>query len=203
MTSRGILIVFSGPSGVGKDSVLRTYMQSSSNCVLSISATTRELRPGEVDGIDYHFISLEDFEQMASQGEFLEYAEFSGNYYGTPAGWVEENLSAGKNVFIEIELKGAAKVRKDHPEALFIFLMPPCLDVLENRLRSRGTEDEAAIRRRLAVARAEIELGKDYDFVITNHTIKKSCEQLAAVVEAAPCHIKYKRRFIEEVLENA
>jgi guanylate kinase len=170
--------------------------------VLSLSATTREKRPGEAQGNDYNFISRQKFEEMIAAGEFLEYTEFSGNYYGTPVRWVKDKLASGKNVIIEIELKGAAQVRINYPHAVFVFLMPPSLSVLESRLRKRGTEDEQSILSRLRIARSEIAQGEIYDFVIVNHTIEKSCEQLRAVIGAAPCHIKYKRDYLRRILNH-
>lgn len=203
MTERGLLIVFSGPSGVGKDTILKAFMPKNEDCVLSLSTTTRAIRPNETDGVSYNFTDRASFEEMIAKGELLEYAEFAGNYYGTPAAWVEEKLAAGKHVILEIELKGAAKIRALRPEALFLFLMPPSMKVLEERLRRRGTENEAEILRRLAIAKEEIALGRDYDFVVINENIEKTCGQLAVIIAAAPCHIKYKRDVIQEVLQHA
>ncbi|MDR2908824.1 MAG: guanylate kinase [Oscillospiraceae bacterium] len=203
MTERGLLIVFSWPSGVGKDTVLRAFMPRCANCALSISTTTRLIRRDETDGVAYNFVSREAFESMIAAGELLEYAEFAGNYYGTPASWVEEKLNEGKNVILEIELRGAARVRELRPEALFVFLMPPSLKILEERLRRRGTEDEAEIKRRLKIAKEEIKLGESYDFVIVNEDIERTCGLLAAVVSAAPCHVKYGRDALREVLKDA
>ena len=163
---RGLLIVLSGPSGVGKGTVRKElFSQPDTNYEYSISMTTRNPREGEVDGVDYFFRTREEFESLIEQGGLLEHAEFVGNYYGTPLAYVQETLEAGRDVFLEIEVQGAAQIRKKAPEALFIFLAPPSISELEQRLVGRGTETEDVIARRIATAREEVEMMSLYDYV--------------------------------------
>ena len=203
MLKRGILIVFSGPSGVGKDTILATFMQTRSDCALSVSATTRSPRPGEVDGVHYHFVSKDEFRRMAEQGKMLEYAEYSGNCYGTPKEPAEALLAAGKNVILEIEPVGAMIVREKCPGAVFVFLMPPSVQMLRNRLAGRGTEDEAAIQKRLDIAKTEMKAAGRYDYIIINNTVRESCEKLSAIITAAGCAVDNMADFIKEVLKDA
>ena len=200
---RGQLIVFSGPSGVGKGTILAKYMEGRSNICYSVSATTRSPRPGEVDGQQYFFLTKEKFEEMIGADQMLEYARYSGNYYGTPKQFVEDKLAAGVDVVLEIEVQGAAKVRAACPEALFIFVLPPSYEVLCSRLTSRGTEDAATVQRRLDAAVGELSQAGTYDYVIVNDDLDQAVEELATVVRAARCSVKFQKKLIEEVLKNA
>lgn len=203
MTNRGLLIVVSGPSGVGKDTILKAFMPQRNDTVLSISAATRAPRRDEMDGVHYHFMSRSAFEEMIARDEMLEYAEFAGNYYGTPKTWVESQLAAGKHVILEIELKGARKIREKCPDAVFIFLMPPSMQVLRERLTARGTETPECIEARLEVAKTEIRQVHMYQYVIVNNTVAESCDKLDAVITAAACATQNMKDFIQEVCDNA
>jgi guanylate kinase len=185
---RGLLIVLSGPSGVGKGTVRKElFSQPDTNYEYSISMTTRQPREGEEDGIDYFFRSREDFEQLISEGKLLEYAEYVGNYYGTPLDYVNETLDAGRDVFLEIEVVGAAQVREKVPDGLFIFLAPPSLTELENRLIGRGTEPQDVITSRIGKAREEFEMMNLYDYVVENDEVHHACEKINAIVLAEHC----------------
>lgn len=185
---RGLLIVLSGPSGVGKGTVRKElFSHPGTNYEYSISMTTRNPREGEVDGVDYFFRSREEFEQMIDEGKLLEYAEYVGNYYGTPLDYVNETLEAGRDVFLEIEVVGAAQVRKKVPDGLFIFLAPPSLSDLETRLIGRGTEAAHVIADRVAKARQELEMMHLYDYVVENDEVAKACDRINAIVTAEHC----------------
>ncbi|MFJ8234420.1 guanylate kinase [Ureibacillus sp. NPDC094379] len=185
---KGLLIVLSGPSGVGKGTVRKElFSQAGTNYEYSISMTTRSPREGEVDGVDYFFKSRVEFEELIEQGGLLEHAEFVGNYYGTPLAYVNETLEAGRDVFLEIEVQGAAQIREKLPEALFIFLAPPSLSELQNRLIGRGTETEDIIQKRIATAREELEMMSLYDYVVENDEIQKACDKINAIIVAEHC----------------
>ena len=192
-TKRGRLVVVSGPSGVGKGTVLK-YVLEREDFVYSVSATTRSPREGEADGVNYFFITREKFEDMISGGELIEYAEYNGNYYGTPKFFVEKMLSEGKNVILEIEVKGAVQVKLIVPEATFIFIAPESRDILEARLRGRGTETEDVIAGRLSIAEKEIRSCLMYDYIVINRD--GGAEECAADIVAAvkaegmkPCNV--------------
>ncbi|MDX8365009.1 guanylate kinase [Cytobacillus sp. IB215665] len=188
MKERGLLIVLSGPSGVGKGTVRKAlFSQSDIKLHYSISMTTRKPREGEVDGVDYFFKSREEFESLIAQSKLLEWAEFVGNYYGTPVDYVEKTLQEGKDVFLEIEVQGAMQVRKAFPEGLFIFLMPPSLTELENRITTRGTESNEVINNRMNAAKQEIEMMNAYDYVVENDEVELACERIKAIVTAEHC----------------
>lgn len=185
---RGLLIVLSGPSGVGKGTVRKElFKQPNTNYEYSISMTTRKPRSGEVDGVDYFFKSREEFEQLIEEGGLLEYAEFVGNYYGTPLAYVNETLDAGRDVFLEIEVQGAAQIREKVPEALFIFLAPPSISELEKRLIGRGTESEEIIKQRIEAAKEELEMMSLYDYVVENDEIQNACDKINAIIVAEHC----------------
>jgi len=186
-TYDGTLIIFSGPSGSGKDTVLNELLQKYDDVKLSISATTRKPRENEVDGVHYYFISKEDFEKKIDDNEMLEYAVYGDNYYGTPYDFVNKNLSEGKNVILEIEVQGAMQIKKRFADALFIFVTPESRAELSDRLHSRGTEEEEVINRRLAIADREIPASFLYDYIIINERGKQQCavEDFFSAVRAA------------------
>ncbi len=188
MKEKGLLIVLSGPSGVGKGTVRKAiFSQEDTEFEYSISMTTRKPREGEVDGVDYFFKTREEFEELITQGRLLEYAEFVGNYYGTPVDYVRETLDSGKDVFLEIEVQGAQQVREKFPEGLFIFLAPPSLSELQNRLVTRGTETNDIIKGRMDTARKEIEMMNLYDFIVENDTVENACHKIKSIVQAEHC----------------
>ncbi|WP_025785113.1 guanylate kinase [Sporosarcina sp. D27] len=192
---RGLLIVLSGPSGVGKGTVRKElFTQPDTNYEYSISMTTRLPREGEVDGVDYFFRPREVFETLIEEGKLLEHAEYVGNYYGTPLDYVNETLDSGRDVFLEIEVVGAAQVREKMPDGLFIFLAPPSLSHLEQRLVGRGTEVLEVIASRVAKARDELEMMDLYDYVVENDEVTKACDRINAIVTAEHC----RRERVEE-----
>ena len=177
----GKLIVLTGPSGVGKGTLLRSLLQRHPELYLSVSATTRQPRPGEIDGQHYYFVSRDKFEEMVSAGELLEWAEYAGNYYGTPLTAVERQIQLGQSVILEIEVVGARKIHHTFPTALRLFVLPPSLAELEQRIRGRGQDSEEAIARRLSRAKAEIEAADEFDVQIVNDDM----EQALLLIEAA------------------
>ncbi len=184
MNKPGILIVFSGPSGAGKDTVLKELLAADPNICLSVSATTRAPREGEQDGKDYFFLTRPQFEEMIQKGEMLEHAEYCDNYYGTPRRPVEEALAQGKDVILEIEVAGASQIIRDCPRCVSIFLMPPSLEVLENRLRRRQTDNEEAIEKRLAKAKEEMAQAAVYDHVVINDELEKAVAEVASILDS-------------------
>lgn len=185
MSERGLLIVFSGPSGVGKGTVRQEIFSTPDHKFeYSVSMTTRAQRPGEVDGKDYFFRSREEFEELIRNGQMLEYAEYVGNYYGTPLTYVNETLDKGIDVFLEIEVQGALQVKKKVPDAVFIFLTPPDLNELQERLVGRGTDSEEVIAQRIERAREEIALMREYDYAIVNDEVPLAAERVKRVIEA-------------------
>lgn len=175
---KGRLFVVSGPSGVGKGTVIARMMQKDPSLWKSVSATTRKPRGGEVDGVDYFFVERPGFERTADGGGFLEWAEYSGNLYGTPAASVQAHLDAGENVILEIEVQGAMQVRKSAPEAVLVFVKPPSMDELERRLRGRGSESEEAIAARLEAARMELSREMEYDYVFVNDDVDATVDEM-------------------------
>lgn len=185
MTERGLLIVFSGPSGVGKGTVRQEIFSTPDHKFeYSVSMTTRQKRPGEVEGVDYFFRTREEFEELIKNGQMLEYAEYVGNYYGTPLTYVNETLDKGIDVFLEIEVQGALQVKKKVPDGVFIFLTPPDLDELKDRLVGRGTDSEEVIRQRIERAKEEIALMREYDYAVVNDEVPLAAERVKRIIEA-------------------
>jgi guanylate kinase len=178
----GKLIVLTGPSGAGKGTLLKALIEKHPELYISISATTRSARNGEVHGQHYFFLDRTEFERMVAQGQFLEWAEFAGNCYGTPRQPVEEQIKVGKIVILEIELEGARQVRQSFPEAYRIFIMPPSFEELESRLRGRGTETDEVVARRMQRAKAEIEAAGEFDVQIVNDQFEQAVLELEATV---------------------
>lgn len=184
---KGILFILSGPSGVGKGTVRKEVFKRKTELRYSISMTTREKRPGEVDGVDYFYKTNEEFEKLIEQGKLLEYAKFVNNYYGTPKDYVLETLEKGHDVFLEIEVQGAMQVKKNFPEGVFIFLFPPSLEELKNRIINRGTENEEVILNRLKEARNEIEMMDAYDYVVVNDDVEKAVDKIQSIIQSEHC----------------
>ncbi|HEO0410944.1 TPA: guanylate kinase [Streptococcus agalactiae] len=185
MSERGLLIVFSGPSGVGKGTVRQEIFSTPDHKFdYSVSMTTRPQRPGEVDGVDYFFRTREEFEALIKEGQMLEYAEYVGNYYGTPLSYVNETLDKGIDVFLEIEVQGALQVKSKVPDGVFIFLTPPDLEELEERLVGRGTDSPEVIAQRIERAKEEIALMREYDYAVVNDQVSLAAERVKRVIEA-------------------
>lgn len=176
------LTVLSGPSGVGKDSVIELIRARSPWVWLSVSATTRKMRDYEVDGVHYFFVDRPEFERMIATGQFLEWAEFAGNLYGTPRGPVEEKLRSGEPVLLKIDLQGARQVRAAMPDAQLVFLAPPSVEELKRRLIGRGTDDEETIRRRLAHADEELAAEREFDVTVVNDYVERAADELVSLL---------------------
>ncbi|HEQ9069012.1 TPA: guanylate kinase [Streptococcus pyogenes] len=184
MSERGLLIVFSGPSGVGKGTVRQEIFSTPDHKFeYSVSMTTRPQRPGEVDGVDYFFRTREEFEELIKTGQMLEYAEYVGNYYGTPLTYVNETLDKGIDVFLEIEVQGALQVKSKVPDGVFVFLTPPDLDELEDRLVGRGTDSQEVIAQRIERAKEEIALMREYDYAVVNDEVALAAERVKRIIE--------------------
>lgn len=180
----GVLVVLAGPSGVGKGAVVQGLQAARDDVALSVSATTRAPRPGEVDGVHYRFVSRDDFQAMVDDDELLEWAEYVGNRYGTPAAQVDELLARGRVVLLEIEVQGADQVRRRRPDALLVFLAPPSLVELDRRLRGRGTEDPDRIARRLEIAERELAAADRFDVVVVNDDLDDCVAAVSGLVDA-------------------
>lgn len=203
LNQNGLLIVLSGPSGVGKGTVRKALFESEGhNFTYSISMTTRQPREGEVDGEDYYFVTREEFEKRIEEGKFLEYAEFVGNYYGTPIDKVEQNIADGKEVVLEIEVEGARQVKEKMPDAVFIFIAPPSFNALYERLKRRGTERQEVITERLAKARRELRLMNDYDYIVINDEVNNAADRIRAIIRAEHASTKRSAEGYIELLEE-
>ncbi|MBQ1210863.1 MAG: guanylate kinase [Clostridia bacterium] len=184
MNNRGLLIIYTGPSGCGKGTVMAKFLPRNPDTLMSVSCTTRAPRAGEIDGVHYFYITREKFEQMIAENAFLEYAEYAGNYYGTPKAWVDDRLAEGKNVILEIEVQGALNVMAQRPDAFSLFLLPPSWEELERRLRGRGTEAESVILKRLEAAKWELEQKDHYRFQLVNDDVDETVAELEQLIEA-------------------
>ena len=202
MNDKGLLLVISGPSGVGKGTICREYIKNHDDCALSVSATTRSPREGEIHGESYFFMAHDEFRKKIDEGGFLEHAVFCENYYGTPKDAVMRMLESGKNVILEIEVQGALQVRSHYPEAVFIFVIPPSLDELEERLRGRGTETDEVIAKRLDRAKAEFKYIDKYNYVLVNDTVAAATERLQAIITAEKCVMSRNYKSINEKLKE-
>lgn len=192
MAGQGLLLVISGPSGAGKGTVCRALMARHPEVVYSVSATTRKPRPGEIDGVHYFFVDREKFEAMIAADELLEWAMVyeNGNYYGTPRQAVLDNLAAGKDVILEIDVQGALQIREKFTDAVFIFILPPSMEELKNRITGRGTETAESISKRLACAETELHYVQKYDYCVINDVVEKAVEKLEAIIIAEKCRVQ-------------
>lgn len=202
MNHKGILIIISGFSGAGKGTLVKKLLQTYDNYALSISMTTRQPREGERDGVEYFFRNKEQFEQTIAEDGLIEYACYCGNYYGTPKAYVEEQLAAGKDVILEIEIQGALKVKEQFPESLLLFVTPPSAAELERRLVGRGTESQEVIDKRLARASEESEGIEAYDYIVVNDNLDVCVEEVHQLVDAARRAPVRREAFIKEIREE-
>lgn len=202
MTDKGILIIFSGPSGSGKGTVLGKLLEKRDDVKLSISMTTRDKRAGEIDGVHYYYVTRDFFEKKIADNKMLEYAEYADNLYGTPKDPVDEMLKAGLAVILEIEVQGAEKIRKLYPDAVSIFLAPPSASVLEERLRGRNTEDEETVNHRLVIAREEIRRAVEYDYVVINDTVENAVNGIETIINAERLKLIRNKKILSEVINN-
>ena len=192
LNDRGLLVVISGPSRVGKGTVRKAlFDMPKHNLVYSVSMTTRDIRPGEVDGVDYYFVSKEEFIKRQKEGKFLETAEFVGNYYGTPLDKVNDQLDMGNEVVLEIEVEGAQQVKKKVPDCVMIFIVPPGKEALYERLKRRGTETESVISERIEKANREFKLAHLYDYIVVNDEVNNAADRIMAIIRAE--HAKTER----------
>ena len=196
---KGKLLIISGFSGVGKGTVVKYILDNYSDYKISISATTRSPREGEVDGTHYHFLTTEKFEDMIKNNQLLEYANYVGNYYGTPRSYVEEQMAAGRDVILEIEIQGALEVKKKFPDTLLLFVTPPSATVLEERLRGRGTETEEVIQDRLKRASEEAMYMEQYDYILVNDTLETCVEQMHQLIQSQHEKVSENLEFIEKM----
>ncbi|HHV31703.1 guanylate kinase [Caproiciproducens sp. LBM24188] len=203
MKNDGLLIVFSGPSGAGKDTILKRLLETNADYRLSVSATTRAPREGEVDGKDYHFITKEKFQNMLKNDELLESAEYCGNCYGTPSGPIRSWQAEGHDVILEIEVQGGSQIKTKCPDCVSIFILPPSMEVLEQRLRGRGTEADEVIQKRMMRAQKEIEEAVHYDYCVINDTVEKAVDEINQIICAEKHKVYRNADFIERMLNHA
>ena len=195
---RGRTFIISGPSGVGKSTVLHALMEKRKNVYFSVSATTRDPRPGEIDGVHYHFLDVDTFRNWIAKDEFLEYAEYVGNFYGTPKKYVDAAMNEGKDVILDIEVQGAAKVRERCPDALFIFIIPPSFEELSRRLHGRNTDSEDVIAGRLEKARIEFREIPKYDYLVINDKVSNAVGEIEAIMTAAECRVDNRSQILSQ-----
>lgn len=201
--NKGKLYVISAPSGCGKGTILAEVLKNNENLFYSVSATTRPPREGEIDGVDYYFVSLEEFKQEIDSGGMLEHTEFCGNFYGTPKKKVIDKLNEGINVILEIETVGAMNIKKAMKDAILIFILPPSVSELRRRLNKRGTEEQDVIDKRVNEAVDEIKKASNYDYIMMNDELEKAIEDFEAILRASKLTNENNINMIEEVLENA
>ncbi len=197
MNQKGPLIILSGFSGAGKGTVVKMLVEDYGYRI-SVSATTREPREGEVDGVSYFFKTVDEFESLIKEDGFIEYAQYVGNYYGTPKKYVEDQLEAGKNVILEIEVQGALNVKNQYPDALMIFVTAPSVEELKARLVGRGTESEEVIEMRMKRASEEVEEMTQYEYIVVNDIVEQCAADINSIVTAKQCELNQKLDFIEE-----
>jgi guanylate kinase len=196
---QGVLLVLSGPSGTGKGTICKALLHSSPSIHYSISVTTRAKRSGERNGVNYWFVSTAEFEKLRQQEDLLEWAEVYGNYYGTPRRYVEEQLTAGHDVILEIDIQGAMKVKQSFPQGIFIYILPPSLDELEKRIIHRGTDSDSVIRQRLSCVKDELACAKNYNYVVINDVVETATCQIQSILAAEHCLISRNKAVLERI----
>ena len=193
---RGKTFIVSGPSGVGKSTVLKSLLERRRDVYFSVSATTREIRPGEENGVHYHFLEVDTFRQWIAREEFLEYAEYVGNFYGTPKRYVDEAMDRGEDVILDIEIQGAIQVKSKRPETVSVFIAPPSWTELERRLTERGTDSPDKIQKRLLRAKVEFQTAHTYDYFVINDNVENAVRELEAIMTAEHCKPKDRMEII-------
>lgn len=202
MADRGILVVVSGFSGAGKGTLMKRLMEKYDNYALSVSATTRDPRPGEEHGREYFFHTKKEFEELILEDALIEYAQYVDNYYGTPKAYVEKQLNMGKDVFLEIEIQGALKVKKKMPNTLLLFVTPPNAEELKHRLVNRGTESMDVIESRLSRASEEAKGMSEYDYILINDVIEECVDNMHSIIQSQHDAVKNRQEFIKEITEE-
>lgn len=202
MAKKGVLLVLSGPSGAGKGTICQELLRNSSDLYYSISATTRAPRTGEENGVNYWFVSTDQFQQMIAQDELLEWAQVYGNFYGTPRKYVDELLAQGKHVVLEIDTQGAMQIKKKFPEGVFIYIAPPSLDELAQRIHKRGTDALEVIKRRLSCACEELSYVQQYNYVVVNDEVTLATQKVQAIITAESCAVQRNLDTIEAILKE-
>ncbi|MCR5831904.1 MAG: guanylate kinase [Lachnospiraceae bacterium] len=198
MKRKGVLVILSGFAGSGKGTIIRELLEKYDNYALSVSATTRAPREGEVEGVHYFFKTEEEFKEMIAKGELLEYANYVGNYYGTPRAYVKDQLAKGMNVILEIETEGALSIKREYPDAVLVFVMPPSVNEIYNRLKNRGTETEEVIAKRMKKAGIEISVVDRYDYLMINDVLSESVEAFNAIVTSQQMTVSRNRDYIND-----
>ena len=199
---KGLLVIFSGPSGSGKGTIMKSLLASRDDTVLSVSMTTRAPRPGEIDGYHYHFVSHEEFQKTIAEDGFLEYAEYNGNFYGTPEAPIRRLLNEGKNVMLEIEVQGAEKVMDHRSDVVSIFITTPSFEELERRLRGRGTEPEEVIQGRMKTSQYELSRAFRYQYIVLNDEVEKAVDRINTIIDAEYMRYSRMENIILEVLKD-
>jgi len=202
MSNKGNLIVISAPSGSGKTSLANRALEEIPKLKFSVSHTTRKPRPGERNQVEYFFVSEEEFEEMIEQDTFLEHARVYGNYYGTSRAFVDEQLSVGYDVLLDLDVQGAAQVKKSYPEAILVFVFPPSLEVLKTRLKNRGLDDPSIIDKRLRIAKKEIQYYTNYQYVIINRKIEESLVELKSIIQVSGCRLEKRKELAAEIIKT-
>lgn len=202
MKTKGLLVVISGFSGAGKGTLIRELRSRHDNYRLSVSATTRQPRTEDIPGVTYFFLTREEFEEKIAAGGFLEYAQYNRNYYGTPRSYVEQELEKGHDVLLEIEVQGAMKIREQFPDAILIFIAPPSAEILEQRLKGRGTETEEQVHARLRLAVEESLQMPQYDYIVINDDLGKACEELHTLIDGQHRRYALNRGFAEQLQKD-
>lgn len=198
-SGRGLLIVISGPSGAGKGTICKSFLERNKEVALSVSATTRDPRKGEVDGINYHFVSRDEFKNRIEEDDFLEYAEVYDNFYGTPRSNVEELLESGRDVILEIDIQGALKVKENASDGVFVFILPPSMSELRQRIINRGSETKESLMKRFKSAYQEINFLSKYNYAVVNDKVDVAVEKLEAIIAAEKCRVD---RIKESILDS-
>jgi guanylate kinase len=202
MQTKGMLIVISGPSGVGKGTLCNLLLKRKKNIILSVSTTTRLPRDCEINGKNYFFVSKKDFESMIKENQFLEWAKVYNNYYGTPREFVNKNLEKGKDVLLEIDIQGAKQVKHNCPQAIFIFIMPPSIAELETRIKKRGTETQTSLEVRMGNTVNELKAAYMYDYIVINDDIERAVTELCSIISAEKCRTSRNKDTIEDIIKK-